>query len=58
MEIISSLELPQWEAPDTGNHRNEMKGPAALPSGFDAFRHALYQSTRVRAEPGHRVELV
>jgi cardiolipin synthase len=30
----------------------------ALPTGFEAFNHALYQSTRVRLEPGHRVELV
>ena len=24
----------------------------ALPAGFEAFNHALYQSTRVRLEPG------
>jgi cardiolipin synthase len=47
-----------WEAPDHQNEQHEMTGPTALPPGFEAFRHALYQSTRVRLEPGHRVELV
>jgi cardiolipin synthase len=47
-----------WEAPDSLNRQHEMRGPMELPSGFQAFRHALYQSTRLRLEPGHRVELV
>jgi cardiolipin synthase len=35
-----------------------MTGPTALPTGLEAFHHALYQSTGVRLKPGHRVELV
>jgi cardiolipin synthase len=35
-----------------------MTGPTALPPGYQAFCHALYQSTRVRMQPGHRVGLV
>ncbi|WNG20769.1 phosphatidylserine/phosphatidylglycerophosphate/cardiolipin synthase family protein [Cystobacter fuscus] len=48
----------RWEAPDTGNELHEMRGPVVLPPGFEAFNHALYQSTRLRMEPGHGVELV
>jgi cardiolipin synthase len=47
-----------WEEPAPLHRQHEMTGPAALPAGFEAFNHALYQSTRVRLEPGHRVELV
>ncbi|WNG40202.1 cardiolipin synthase B [Archangium violaceum] len=47
-----------WERPDELNRQHEMRGPMGLPPGFRAFCHALYQSTRVRLEPGHRVELV
>ncbi|OJH42667.1 phospholipase D-like domain-containing protein [Cystobacter ferrugineus] len=54
----SSSTSARWEAPDTGNDLHEMRGPVALPPGFEAFCHALYQSTRLRLEPGHRVELV
>jgi cardiolipin synthase len=57
------MESPQteavgWEAPDHRNNQHEMTGPVALPPGLRAFNHALYQSTRVRLEPGHGVELV
>jgi len=48
----------RWEEPNTQNDHNEMRGPMALPPGFQAFSHALYQSTCLRPEPGHRVELV
>lgn len=48
---------PAWEEPNHLNEHNEMKGPMELPPGFQAFSHALYQSTRVRPEPGHRVSL-
>ncbi|MFY0571371.1 phospholipase D-like domain-containing protein [Archangium lansingense] len=51
-------EAEGWEAPDPLNRQHEMRGPMALPPGFRPFNHAFYQSTRVRLEPGHRVELV
>ncbi|OJT26725.1 cardiolipin synthase B [Archangium sp. Cb G35] len=51
-------EAQDWEAPDHRNRQHEMRGPMTLPPGLGAFNHALYQSTRVRLEPGHRVELV
>jgi cardiolipin synthase len=47
-----------WEEPDHLNRQHEMTGPTALPAGFEAFNHAFYQSTRLRLEPGHRVELI
>ena len=45
-----------WEGPDHLNGQHEMCGPVVLPPGYQAFCHALYQSTRVRLEPGHRVD--
>ena len=46
-----------WETPDHRNDHNEMRGPMELPPGFQAFCHALHQSTRIRPEAGHRVTL-
>jgi cardiolipin synthase A/B len=50
--------LARWEPPNTQNDVNEMHGPMVLPPGFQAFSHALYQSTGQMPEPGHRLELI
>jgi cardiolipin synthase len=57
-ELSPQSETYEWEGPDHQNDKHEMTGPVALPPGYSAFCHALYQSTRVRMQPGHQVELV
>lgn len=58
MELIAPpTQVLQWEQPDQTNEHNEMRGPVELPPGFQAFCHALYQSTRVKLQSGHKVVL-
>jgi cardiolipin synthase len=57
MEVLPKPGAYGWADPK-GLIHHEMRGPMHLPPGLQAFSHALYQSTRVRMQPGHRIRLI
>ncbi|MBN1205441.1 MAG: cardiolipin synthase B [Myxococcaceae bacterium] len=55
-EVLPQPGAHGWD--EEVRRRHEMKGPFHLPPGPDGFSFVLYQSTGIRLEEGHRVELL